>query len=30
MAKSLSLDNTTIADVLERYASLLDLAGSSY
>ncbi len=30
MAKSLSLDNTTIADALERYASLLDLAGSSY
>src|SRR6266498_1090232 len=30
MAKSLSLDNTAIADVLERYASLLDLAGSSY
>ena len=30
MAKSLSLDNATIADALERYASLLDLAGSSY
>jgi len=30
MAKSLSLDNTAIADALERYASLLDLAGSSY
>ena len=30
MPKSLSLDNAAIADVLERYASLLDLAGSSY
>ncbi len=30
MAKSLSLDNAAIADTLERYASLLDLAGSSY
>src|SRR5438067_12233637 len=30
MTESLSLDNTSIADSLERYASLLDLAGSSY
>jgi DNA polymerase (family 10) len=30
MSKSLSLDNTAVADSLERYASLLDLAGSSY
>ena len=30
MAKRLSLDNAAIADTLERYASLLDLAGSSY
>src|SRR5206468_7618596 len=30
MAESLSIDNVTIADSLERYASLLDLAGSSY
>jgi DNA polymerase (family X) len=30
MAKSLSLDNAQIANALERYASLLDLAGSGY
>jgi DNA polymerase (family 10) len=30
MAKSLSPDNTAIADALERYASLLDLSGSGY
>jgi DNA polymerase (family 10) len=30
MTKSLSLDNATIADALERYASLLDAAASSY
>jgi DNA polymerase (family 10) len=30
MTKSLSLDNATIADALERYAALLDAAGSSY
>ncbi len=30
MAKSLSPDNAAIADALERYANLLDLAGSGY
>jgi hypothetical protein len=30
MTKSLSLDNATIADALERYAALLDASGSSY
>jgi DNA polymerase (family 10) len=30
MANSVSPDNATIADALERYAALLDLAGSSY
>src|SRR3954451_3439641 len=30
MAESLDADNRAVADALERYASLLDLAGSSY
>ena len=30
MAESLNTDNRAVADALERYASLLDLAGSSY
>src|SRR5215475_3117172 len=30
MPKSLSPDNSAVADALERYASLLDLGGSSY
>ena len=30
MNESLNLDNQAVADALERYASLLDLAGSSY
>jgi hypothetical protein len=30
MTKSLSLDNATIANALERYAALLDASGSSY
>src|SRR6478736_4801477 len=30
MGESLDADNRAVADALERYASLLDLAGSSY